>query len=262
MGRAIGVLSLKGGVGKTSVVVALGDAIAGFGKKVLLIDGNLTAPNLGLHFNILNPDSTLHELLDRSANIKDAVIKLDKFDIIPAALFSRKNVSPLKLKEKVRYLKKKYDYILIDSAPSLDEESLSVVLAADELLVVVTPDHLSLASSLKAIKRANQRGTRINGLILNKVYKKKFELSIKDVEKTTDVPVLAVIPHDVKFVKALSQFKSYISSKPRSKGAKEYKKLAGVLVGEKYKPRKASKYFITPNRQEINREVFYKQVFK
>lgn len=261
MGKVIGIVSLKGGVGKTSVVAALGEAIAGFGKKVLLIDANLTAPNLGLHFNILNPDSTLNELLDRSANIKDAVIKLDNFDIIPAALFSNKEVSPLKLKEKVRYLKRQYDYILLDSSPSLDEESLAVILAADELLFVTTPDHLSLSSALKAIKRANVRGTKINGLILNKVYKKRFELSIGDIEKTSGIPVLAVIPHDVKFVKALSQFESYINHKPRSKGTKEYKKLAGVLVGEKYKPRKFSKYFVTPKRQEINREVFYEQVF-
>ncbi|MBU2052817.1 MAG: AAA family ATPase, partial [Nanoarchaeota archaeon] len=42
--KTIGIISLKGGVGKTSIVVALGSAIADFGKSVLLIDGNLSAP--------------------------------------------------------------------------------------------------------------------------------------------------------------------------------------------------------------------------
>jgi len=109
MGRVIGVLSLKGGVGKTSVVAALGDALADFGKKVLLIDANLSAPNLGLHFNIVNPEKTLHDLLDRTANIRDVIQKLEKFDIIPAALFNKKEIAPLNLKNKVKILKRKYD---------------------------------------------------------------------------------------------------------------------------------------------------------
>ena len=73
MGKIIGVMSLKGGVGKTSVVVALGSAISDFGKKVLLIDGNLSSPTLGLHLNIINPKQTIHHVLNRAANTKDAI---------------------------------------------------------------------------------------------------------------------------------------------------------------------------------------------
>ena len=263
MGRVIGVLSLKGGVGKTSVVVALGDALADFGKKVLLIDANLSAPNLGLHFNTVNPEKTLHDLLDRTANIRDVIQKLEKFDIIPASLFNKKEVAPLNLKNKVKILKRKYDVVLIDSSPSLDEETLAVILASDEILVVTTPDHLTLSATMKAIKRAQQRGTKISGLILNKVYNKNFELSIDDIENTLDVPVMAVIPHDVDVLRALSKFIPSTSHKPRSAGSTEYKKLAAVLIGEKYNPFRVKNFFrITPKRQEINREIFYKRVFK
>jgi len=263
MGKVIGVVSLKGGVGKTSVVAALGETLAGFGKKVLLIDANLTAPNLGLHFNIVDPDKTLHDLLDRSSNIRQAVYKLDNFDIIPAALFNRKEVSPFNLRNKVNILRKKYDIILIDSPPSLDEESLAVVLPSDEILVVTTPDHPTLSTTLKSIKRAQQRGAKINGIILNKVYNKNFELSLDDIEATVEVPILAVIPHDVNVLKALSKFQSSISYKPNSNGSTEFKKLAAVLIGEKYEPKKVKRYFrITPKRQEINREIFYKRKFK
>ncbi len=263
MGKAIGVLSLKGGVGKTSVVAALGDALADFGKKVLLIDANLSAPNLGLYFNIVNPEKTLHDLLDRTANIRQVIQKLEKFDIIPANLFNKKLVSPFILKNKVQTLKRKYDIILIDSPPSMDEENLSVILASDEILVITTPDHLTLGTTMKSIKRAQQRGAKINGLILNKVYNKSFELSIDDIEKTMGIPVLAVIPHDVNVLKSLSEFTPSTSHKPKSKGSTEFKKLAGVLIGEKYKPRRfKDRLRITPKRQEINRELFYKRVFK
>ena len=53
--KTIGIVALKGGVGKTSVTAALGEAFASLGEKVLLVDGNLSAPNLGLHFNIIEP---------------------------------------------------------------------------------------------------------------------------------------------------------------------------------------------------------------
>ena len=264
MGKVIGVLSLKGGVGKTSVVAALGEALSGFDKKVLLIDANLSAPNLGLHFNIVDPEKTLHDLLDRSANTRQAIHKLENFDILPATIFNEKIVAPLNLKNKVNSLRKKYDVIVIDSPPSLNEEALAVILASDELLVVTTPDHITLGTTMKSIKRANERGTRINGLVLNKVYNKNFEISIKDIEETVGSPVLAVIPHDLNIPRAVSKFESSISYKPKSAGSIEFKKLAAILIGEKYKPRRRIQDIlrISPKRQEVNREIFYKRVFK
>ncbi len=263
MGKAIGILSLKGGVGKTSVVVALGDAFADFGKKVLLIDGDLSAPNLGLHLNIISPEVTLHDVLSRDKNLDDSIHKLERFDIIPASIFSKREVSALNLKNKVKTLKKKYDIILIDSPPSLSEESLATILASDELLVIATPDYPTLSATIKAIKRAKQRGTKINGLILNKVYNKRFELSIPDIEKTLEMPIMAVIPHDINILKALSHFTPSTSYKPKSAGSTEFKKLAATLVGEKYKPFRIKSIFrITPSRADINREIFYERVFK
>ena len=75
MAKTIGVLSLKGGVGKTSAVVALGDALSNFGKKVLLVDANFSAPNLGIHFNTIDPETTLHDVLSKKVNISQAIKK-------------------------------------------------------------------------------------------------------------------------------------------------------------------------------------------
>ena len=263
MGKTIGVLSLKGGVGKTSIVTSLGDAIAGFDKKVLLVDGNLSAPNLGLHLNIINPETTLHHVLAREANIIDAVHKLDNFDVIPSSIFYRSVINPLLLKDKIKNLKRKYDVIIIDSSPSLNDETLAVMLASDELLVVTTPDYPTLSTTLKAVKLARQRGAPVSGLILNKVYNKNFELSIDDIEKTAEVPVMAVIPHDIDVLRALSRFTPSTIHKPKSEASVEYKKLGAVLVGEKYKPYRLKDLFrISPKRQEINREIFYDRVFE
>jgi len=265
MGKTIGVVSLKGGVGKTSVVVSLGSALSEFGKKVLLIDGNLSSPALGLHLNIIDPEKTLHHVLNRIANPGDAIYEHEEgFHIMPASIFERIEVNPLILRDKIKGLKRSYDIILIDSSPSLNEETLAVMLASDEILVVTTPDHPTLSATIKAIKLAKQRGTPISGLILNKVHNKNFEISLEDIEETLEVPVLAIIPYDINVLKSLSNMEPYTTFKPKSKGSIEYKKLASALIGQKYKQTRLRDFFskITPKRQEINREIFYKRIFK
>jgi len=265
MGKSIGIVSLKGGVGKTSVVASLGSALSEFGKKVLLIDGNLSSPSLGLHLNIIDPEKTLHHVLNRTANTREAIYEYEKgFHIMPASIFEKTEVNPLKLRDKIKGLKRSYDVILIDSSPSLNEETLAVILASDEIFVVTTPDHPTLSATIKAIRLAKQRGTPISGLILNKVHNKDFEISLEDIEETLEVPVLAVIPYDVNVLKSLSNMEPYTIHKPKSKGSTEYKKLAGVLIGQKYKPTKLKRVFgwVNPKKQEINREIFYKRVFK
>ena len=264
MGKSIGVISLKGGVGKTSVVASLGSAMAGFGKKVLLVDGNLSAPNLGLHFKIIEPENTLHHVLDREIHAKDAVHIFGNLDIIPASIFSSKQVNPLKLKDNMGYLKRGYDYILYDSSPSLSEETLGVMLASDNLLVVTTPDHPTLGMTIKAVKTAKQRGVPILGLVLNKVHKKNFEIPLESIEEAVELPVMAVIPHDIDFLRALSKFVPSVEHKPNSEASEEYKKLAAALIGERYKPAKIKRFFkwVNPQKQEINRLVLYQSFFE
>jgi len=264
MSKVISIVSLKGGVGKTSSVVSLGDAIAGFGKKVLLVDGDFSAPNLGLHLNIVDPGVTLHHVLAKRAHAKDAIYKQDNFDVLPASIFERIKISPFRLKENLRHLKRSYDYIIIDSPPSLKEDAMAVMFAADEILFVTTPDYPTLSSTMKSIKMVKQRGTPIDGVILNKVYNKNFELNLDEIEETTGVPVMAVIPHDINILKAQSEFVPVTSHKPKSKVSEEYKKLAASLIGEKYKPTKLKRFWgwVNPKKQEVNRAVFYERVFK
>jgi septum site-determining protein MinD len=265
MGKCIGILSLKGGVGKTSAVISLGSAIAGLGHRVLLIDGNLSAPNLGTHFNIIEPEVTIHHVLNSDQNIEDSIMVLEdyKLDLIPASLYYRGKFNPFKLKDKIKLLKDRYDIILMDSSPALNEETLAVMLASDEIFIVTTPDYPTLSMTIKAIKDAKTRGIKIDGIILNKVYGQQFELSISDIEKTLDVPVLAVIPQDIEVMKSVSKFMPPPAYSPNSKGSREYRKLAGVLMGKKYQPKLFEKIFrgVAPKRQDINREIFYESIF-
>lgn len=263
MGKSFGIISLKGGVGKTSVTSALGAAIADLDRRVLLIDGNFSTPHLGLHFNIIEPKVTLHEVLGREASINEAIHKIDNLDIIPSSIYPHEKINPFQLRDRVKFIKRSYDAVLIDSSPSLGDEILSVMLASDGIIIVTTPDFPTLSTTLKAVKIAKQRGTPIVGLIINKVYNRNFEISLKEIENFAEVPVLAVIPYDINNLKALSKFAPITNFKPKSEGTKEYKKLAAVLVGEKYNPRSLKNLFgLTPKKQDINREIYYERFFE
>lgn len=263
MGKIIGVLSLKGGVGKTSSVVSLGFALSEFGKKVLLVDANFSAPNLGTHLNFLNPSVTLHQVLSGEKRIKEAINSHGYFDLILSSVFPKENIDPLKLKFYLSSLKREYDFILIDSSPSLNKETLATIDASDELFVISTPDFSTLSMTLKAIKVAKRRGTPIKGIILNKVYRKKFELSLEDIEKTSEVPVLALLPHDLNVPKSQFYFTSGVKLRPNSELGLEYRKLASCIAGEKFQhPRTIRRFFkILPSKPQINRDIFYTELF-
>lgn len=254
-GKIIGIISLKGGVGKTSSVANLGAALASeFGKKTLIIDANFTAPNLGLHLGLVEPAATIHDILLDKAEVNDAIHEHESgFHFIPGAYISRQ-VKPFKLKQKISYLKDYYDMILIDSSPNLNEEILSTMIASDELLVVTTPDYPTLSTTLRAIRLAKQKRTPITGLILNKVRNKKFELKVEDIEEAAGVPVLSVLPEDISVLEALAATNPVALHKPRANASIEYKKLAACLIGEQYKDPRLWPRFKSMFRKDVARD--------
>jgi septum site-determining protein MinD len=243
-GKIIGIISLKGGVGKTTTVANLGAALASeFNKKVLVVDANFSAPNLGLHLGLVEPDITLHDVLSNKAKANEAIYEHEAgFHLMPGAYVPKK-INPKKLKQKINYLKNYYDFILIDSSPNLDDEILATMIASDELLVVTSPDYPTLSTTLRAVRIAKQKRTPITGLILNKVYNKKFELSKNEIEQAAQVPILSIITHDIKVPESIYYTKPVALHNPKANPSIEYKKLAASLIGEEYKdPRFFSRF--------------------
>ena len=235
MAKTIGIISIKGGVGKTTTVSNLGSVLANdFGKRVLLVDANFSAPNLGLHLGIVEPEKSMHHVLAGKADIRSAIHKHDNgFDVLPSSLIPKK-IDPLKLRSKLSALKDDYDVVLLDSSPALNEEMLATMMASDELLVVTTPDYPTLSCTMNATRIAKKRGTPITGLILNKVRNKNYELGLDQVEAAVELPVLAVLPDEVRVLEALSKSIPASAHIPSADFAVEYKKLAAALIGENF----------------------------
>lgn len=234
--KTYGVIALKGGVGKTSVVANLGATLAKeFKKKVLVIDGNFSTPHLGLHLGLVSPNKTLHHVLNNQIDIHDAIYEhSENLNLIPGML-SPFSVNPLLLKEKIAPLKNEYDIILIDSSPALNDEIFATMMCSDELIVVSTPDFPTLSSTLQATRLAKNKHSPIKGIIINKARKKLFELSTRDIEKASDIEVLAVLPDDVNVLAGLAEMQPIVTYKPGREVSYQYKKLAASLIDQKYR---------------------------
>lgn len=237
-GKAIGIVSIKGGVGKTTSVVNLAYVLAhDFGKKVAVLDANFSSPNISLHLGNINNKNSIHDVLNGKAKMQDALQEHEfGFHVMAGAIGNNvTNNNYLKLKEKVAQLKNHYDVVLLDSSPTMNNELLSTILASDELYVVSTPDLPTLSTTLRAVKLAKEKKMKINGMILNKVRGKNFELKSTDMERLSGVPLTGVIKDNVRVLEALSKVKPISMLNPNSSVALAYKGIAAKMINAPYK---------------------------
>jgi len=268
MAKTIGIIAIKGGVGKTSVSASLASDLANRHKrKVLLVDANYSAPNLGLHMDIVEPVKTIHDVLSGNAQMKHAVHSRFGVDVIPGSFTSTKGINHFKLKARINDVKDDYDFVIIDSSPSMNEEILSTMMAADNLFVVTTPDYPTLSCSLKAAKLAKDKGTPISGIIINKIRNPSYELELEEIEKAVGIPVVARIKDDPEHVKAIfTRIPASIHNK-NSKFSREIAKLSDAIAGEETQQPFWKRWFsFTFGKEEVNRQVlresFYKSMFE
>ena len=263
MGKTIGLISIKGGVGKTTLSCALAADLAyNHGKKVLLIDANYSAPNLGIHMDIISPRKTIHDILAGGLKMTSAIHDRYGVHVIPGNFLFKRDYNPLKLKNKLAQIKKKYDFVILDASPSLNEEVLSTIIASDDLFVVSTADYPTLSCSMKAARFAKQKNKPIAGIILNRV-KGRYEISLEEVQESTGIPVVAKVKEDEIVNMALSERIPATLFAKGSRFSREISKLSSSLIGEKQRMSLLNKLFARNlKKEDINREVLRQGVYK
>ncbi|MBI3412669.1 MAG: AAA family ATPase [Candidatus Aenigmarchaeota archaeon] len=240
MTRLICVASGKGGVGKTTVVSNLASAITKLDKKVMVIDGNVTTPNIGFHLNMPLTPTTLHDVMRGKARIRDAIYRHETgFYVLPAGISfdEMKGVDTARLSEVVANLNGTMDMIIVDSAAGLGREAQSAMDATNEMILVTNPDLPSVADALKTIKIAHGKGKQITAVVLNRIRNHKHEMTKEEVEEMLSAPVAAEIPEDLGIPISIALRKPIVQTNPRSPAAEEITKLAHALVGLQYQKR-------------------------
>ncbi|MFQ5800875.1 MAG: AAA family ATPase [Candidatus Hydrothermarchaeales archaeon] len=230
--KIYGIVSAKGGVGKTTIVANLGAVLSrDFKKKVLAVDANVEVPNLHLYLDMLHLPSALQNILKDEISIAHSTYTHKTgLDIIPGS-FSEEGVDVTRLKNVIDLVKEQYEIILVDSHPHVDMETQAVMEASDELLIVTNPWIPIVTSNLLTIRLANAVGVPMKGVILNKVKRSDEEMSAKEVEDSLKLPVLAKIPADINVYRGVEKRTPVVVEVPNSPASKEFRNLAATLLG-------------------------------
>jgi len=241
--RVIGIVSGKGGVGKTTLVANIGASLAAdYKADVTIVDCNISTSHLGLYLGMYYSPVTLNKVLTGEASIENSVYEhFTGMKIIPASL-SLKDLSGVDvfgIKNAIKNLHGKTDIIILDAAPGLGREALSAIRASDEVLFVTTPFVPAVMDVVKMKRLVEDMNVKINGVVLNMVRKEKYETTKDDVEKLTELPVISVIPEDKNVPKSLSAKAPTVVLYPNSPASREFKSLAAMLIGEYYEPKNA-----------------------
>jgi septum site-determining protein MinD len=238
--KIIDVCSGKGGVGKTTITANLAVALQKSGKKVAIVDCNLTTSHLSLLFGIYSYPVTLNNFLRNEAGPKDIVYNHSSgMKIVPASLELKDiiDVDVSNLREMLKETFKDFDVVLLDSAPGLGKESMIALKTADEVIFVADPYIPSLVDVVKCKQLISliESGPSVTGIILNRVRKKKYEISIDEIMEFTDLPIIGVIPEDENILECTNKNCLVTVSRQNSPSSRSFFEIGEKLAGIEHK---------------------------
>lgn len=230
MAEIIAVHSFRGGTGKSNAIANLAALIALRGQRVGIIDTDIQSPGIHVIWG-LTPEAisfTLNDYLWGRCGMKDAAVDLTpmlraaveqdvrgSLHLVPASIKANEIARILRegydvvhlndgLQELIRSLR--LDYLLIDTHPGLNEETLLSIGIADLLLIVLRPDNQDFQGTAVTVDVARKLQVSKMALLINKALP---EMAVPDlqqqVENLYQVPVLGVLPLAIEVAQLASQ---------------------------------------------------------
>ena len=237
--RVIVITSGKGGVGKTTTTANIGASLAEKGHKVLLIDTDIGLRNLDVVMGLEN--RIVYDLIDvieERCRISQALIKdkrCQNLVLLPAAQIRDKNdVNVDQMKELISSLKDSFDYILIDCPAGIEQGFKNAIAAANEAIVVTTPEVSATRDADRIIGLLEAAGIKNPRLVINRLridmVKDKNMLSVEDILDILAVKLLGVVPDDENVVISTNKGEPLVY-KGDSLAAKAFKNIASRIEG-------------------------------
>ena len=245
MSKVISISNHKGGVGKTTSAINIGAGLNRLGKKVLLIDLDPQA-NLSQSLGLINQDKNIYGAIRGEYKLQPVEV-LKGLSVVPSTLdlsgaeveLSGEAGREYILKELIDPIKKQYDYIIIDSPPSLGLLTINSFTASDEVFIPFQAQYLALQGLTKLvevidkIKKRLNKNLKVGGVFITqydsrKILNRDVVDTIKghfknDVFKTK-------IRDNVALAEAPTQGTDIFRYQAKSKGAEDYLALCKEII--------------------------------
>jgi septum site-determining protein MinD len=237
-GRTIVVTSGKGGVGKTTTTANLGIALASRGAKVVLVDADVGLRNLDL---VLGLESRVRyhvlDVLEGKVSLADALVRdkrVQTLYLLAAAQDREKDdIATDAMIGLIEQLRGEFDYVLIDSPAGIEMGFKNAIAAADEAIVVCTPE----VAAVRDVDRVvGLLGNRITvQLVVNRIrpalVRKGKMLSVDDVNAILRLPLLGVLGDAPDVIIATNRGEPVALDDASETGA-AYRAIAARIAGE------------------------------
>ena len=233
MRHVLGVLSGKGGVGKTTVTTNLGLAMHNLGEDVVIVDADLKNPSLGIQLGAFDYDTTLHDVMEKEMPLLEAMyIHSTGLRFVPSHVSLKyMGVDSGKLRrvfEDVNFTS------IVDAPPGMGKEAISVLEVCDEIIVVTTPALPDIAGALRTVEVAKSMGIRVKGIVFNKVMNRSYEVTCGEIEAVSGVKVIQNVAWDENILRSVSYKQPIVQFNQFSKSAISFYELAAKLTGSDY----------------------------
>ena len=238
MGEIVGIVSGKGGVGKTTLCASLAFSLAAAGKKVLCIDGDKGLKNLDL---LLGMESQtvfdLSDVLYERVSLKKALAAHPEYpalQLLSAAHDYSEKIEPVALRALCERVREQYDFILIDAPAGIGEGFEGATHAADRALVVATPDITSIHDAQRTAALIFEKRKMPVHLIINRVRPQlmnRGEMSnVDEMMDSIGLPLMGLIPEDEQVIVCSNRHDIVVRS--RAVSAAAFQNIAARLSGK------------------------------
>jgi flagellar biosynthesis protein FlhG len=240
--RAIAVAGGKGGVGKTTVSVNLGMALAMDGHEVILLDADMGLANVDVLLG-LTPTRHIGHLLDGSCGIEDLLMIGPRgLKVVPAGSGARR-LAQLSNGEHAAVIRAFDDlvsppeYLLVDTAAGLSDNVAMFVAATDDVVLVVCDEPASLTDAYAMLKVLSREfGVRRFRMVANMVRNaSEARLLHQKLARVTDrfldvtLEFMGLVPHDERLKQAIRRQSAVVDLWPSSRSGQAFKQLAGAV---------------------------------